>query len=451
MYDYNKDENVGGEALEKGVETGRFLHDESKKIIKKKIKRAQIRKAQEEAAKEAAKASAKATEKSAQVSAEAAKKLAEETARLIKLLFGAAKKALTSIIAFIVDNPVVLVIIAVILALILLYKAFSGAITSYISGMGEGVLMGTYTAYDDDIIGVNSDYSKLEKELQKTINNTERDFPGYDEYEYRLEEIGHNPYELISYLTVKYENFTRAQMKQVIKDLFNEQYDLRYTQRTETRTRTVTKYKMVNGSLEAYEDTETYTVTILTVTLSNRGLGNVIAAKSLTNVQRARYDLLMETQGNKPDLLDDLYTDVEIPDEYEVPPESLTDQTFATMIAEGEKYLGRAYVWGGSSPRTGFDCSGFVCWVLNHTGWNVGRTDCNGLKAKCTIVSPEEAKPGDLIFFKGTQKSKRGATHVGIYCGNGIMLHCGNPIQYTSINTKYYQNHFLCYGRLPEN
>ncbi|SDB06869.1 Cell wall-associated hydrolase, NlpC family [Pseudobutyrivibrio sp. YE44] len=443
MYDYNKDENVGGEALDLGVDTGRLLHDESKRIIKKRIKRAQIRKAQEE--------SAKAAAKSARASAEASKKLAEESAKLVKLLFGATKKVITSIIAFIVDNPVVLIVIAVILALFLLYKAFSSAITSYMSGMGEGVLMGTYTAYDDDIIGVNSDYSKLEKELQKTINNTERDFPGYDEYEYRLEEIGHNPYELISYLTVMYENFTRAEMKQVVKDLFNEQYDLRYSQRTETRTRTVTKYKMENGSLVPYEDTETYTVTILRVTLSNRGLGNVIASKPLTNVQKARYDLLMETQGNKPDLLDDLYTDVEIPDEYEVPPESLTDQTFASMISEAEKYLGRAYVWGGSSPSSGFDCSGFVCWVLNHSGWSVGRTDCNGLKSKCTIVSPEEAKPGDLIFFKGTQKSKRGATHVGIYCGNGIMIHCGNPIQYTSINTKYYQNHFLCYGRLPEN
>lgn len=442
MYAYNQDENVGGDALDYGLSAASETHELTKKMIRKRIKRAQIQKEQAKAATEAAKQSSKTT-------AEVSKKAAEEAAKIAKELFDAARKAIQTIIEFLIENPVVLVAIIVIVALFLVFQAFKVEILTMFGSMSETTVAGTYTAYDEDIIGVNSDYNKLEKELRKTINNTETDFPGYDEYEYKLEEIGHNPYELISYLTAVYENFTRRGMKEVIKELFNSQYNLSYSSREETRYRTVTKYGIENGEVYSYQEIESYTVSILTVKLNNRGLGKVIEGKPLTEVQRARYNVLLETKGNKPDLFEDLYTDVEIPEDLEVPPEALTDQTFAAMIAEGEKYLGRAYVWGGSSPSTGFDCSGFVCWVLNHSGWSVGRTDCNGLKAKCTVVSAEEVKPGDLIFFKGTQKNKAGATHVGIYCGDGIMLHCGNPIQYTSINTNYYKKHFLCYGRLP--
>lgn len=442
MYAYNQDENVGGDALDYGLSAASETHELTKKMIRKRIKRAQIQKEQAKAATEAAKQSSKTT-------AEVSKKAAEEAAKIAKELFDAARKAIQTIIEFLIENPVVLVAIIVIVALFLVFQAFKVEILTMFGSMSETTVAGTYTAYDEDIIGVNSDYNKLEKELRKTINNTETDFPGYDEYEYKLEEIGHNPYELISYLTAVYENFTRRGMKEVIKELFNSQYNLSYSSREETRYRTVTKYGIENGEIYSYQEIESYTVSILTVKLNNKGLGKVIEGKTLTDVQRARYNLLLETKGNKPDLFEDLYTDVEIPEDLGVPPEALTDQTFAAMIAEGEKYLGRAYVWGGSSPSTGFDCSGFVCWVLNHSGWSVGRTDCNGLKAKCTVVSAAEAKPGDLIFFKGTQKTKAGATHVGIYCGDGIMLHCGNPIQYTSINTNYYKKHFLCYGRLP--
>ena len=298
---------------------------------------------------------------------------------------------------------------------------------------------------------------KLEQELQKTIENTETDFPDYDEYEYNLEEIGHNPYELASYLTVKYEDYKRRNMKQVVKDLFNEQYDLSYKERTETRSRTVTKtgyyeVESENGGITkvpyTYTEIEYYTVKILTVTLKNKSLGSVISGKGMNEDEQARYALLLETQGNKAYLFNDAYVDYEDPEEYQIPPDALSDQTFAAMIAEGEKYLGRAYVWGGSSPSTGFDCSGFVSWVINHSGWNIGRQTADQLKHTCTVISPEEAKPGDLIFFKGTYDTS-GASHVGIYCGNGMMLHCGNPIQYTSINTKYWQQHFYCYGRLP--
>ena len=159
--------------------------------------------------------------------------------------------------------------------------------------------------------------------------------------------------------------------------------------------------------------------------------------------------MLLFTQGNKSYLFDDVYADYEDPDEYHPVGEALSDQSFAAMIAEGEKYLGRAYVWGGSNPTSGFDCSGFVSWVVNHCGWNLGRQTANGLKNKCIVVSPEEARPGDLIFFKGTYATN-GASHVGIYVGDGMMLHCGNPIQYTSIETNYWQNHFLAYGRLNQ-
>ena len=442
MYDYNKDENVGGDALDYGRAAVSETHELTKKLIKKKIKRAQIQREQARAAAEAGKQSAKAT-------AEVSKKAAEEAAKIGKALFDAGRRLVSSLVELIIENPIIAVILVVIVVCIIVLHVVKVDLLSLFGSMSESVVAGTYTAYDEDIIGVNSDYTKLEKELRKTINNTEADFPGYDEYEYQLEEIGHNPYELISYLTAAYENFTRRDMKPVIKELFDAQYNLTYTPRTETRSRTVTKYGIENGKVYSYQEIEYYTVSILKVKLNNKGLGSVIASKPLSDVQRARYNLLLETKGNKPDLFEDLYTDIEIPDDLEVPPEALTDQTFAAMIAEGEKYLGRAYVWGGSSPSQGFDCSGVVCWVLNHSGWSVGRTDCNGLKAKCTVVSAEEAKPGDLIFFKGTQKNKAGATHVGIYCGNGIMLHCGNPIQYTSIESNYYRKHFLCYGRLP--
>ena len=449
MYDYNQDDNVGAEALPYGQRAASDAHKLTKKLIKKQIQRRQIERARAQAAQQTSRAAA-----------EAGKKVAEEAAKLARSVAELMRKAAQTVVEFVAANPVVLVILAVILAIFIVMQYTKVGLTALLGSMGDTFMAGTYTAYDEDIIGVNSDYTKLEKELRKTINNTEKDFKGFDEYEYQLEEIGHNPYELISYLTVVYENFTRRDMKQKVKELFDEQYDLKYFQRTETRTRTVTRtgYRTVSGKdgkpvIEkyTYEAEEEYQVKILTVKLNNKGLGSVINSKPLREVQKQRYQMLLQTQGNKPELFDDLYTDIEIPDDLEVPPEALTDQTFAAMIAEGEKYLGRAYVWGGSNPKQGFDCSGFVCWVLNHSGWNVGRTDCNGLKAKCTVVSEAEAKPGDLIFFKGTQKSKKGATHVGIYCGNGIMLHCGNPIQYTSIETKYYRNHFLCFGRLPKN
>lgn len=409
---YDNDENIGVKALDEGI----IVAGETSRELQKQYRRKQIKKSYYR-----------------KDSSPYDKSFADKMHDVSEWIKSGAKETVRQIIGLLKEHPVVLLIIVIAAICMLFLHFLVSGFEVMISSMGETVLSATYTAYDEDITGVDADYVKLEKELQRTIEKTEQEFPDYDEYEYQLDEIGHNPYELASYLTVKYEDYKRRQMKQVVKDLFNEQYDLSYSSRTETR---------------EYSDTEYYTVSILTVTLRNRSLSAVIESRRLNEDEQARYEVLLETQGNKAYLFEDVYADYEDPDEYCVAPDALSDQSFAAMIAEGEKYLGRAYVWGGSKPSTGFDCSGFVSWVVNHSGWNVGRRTANGLKNLCTVVSAEEARPGDLIFFKGTYATN-GASHVGIYVGDGMMLHCGNPIQYASINTKYWNNHFYCFGRLP--
>lgn len=419
---FNQDENIGGEALDEGVIAAAEINRE----LQKQYRRKQIRKSYYR--KDPDSPYVKSFADRMQEAAEGVKDAAKETVK--------------QIVKAIREHPVVLLIIVIIfLCLFFLHFLLCG-FEVMISSLGDTVLSATYTAYDEDITGVDADYVKLERELQETIDRTEEDFPDYDEYVYNLDEIGHNPYELASYLTVRYEDYKRRQLKSIVKDLFKEQYDLSYDIRIETRSRTV------RADDYSYVGTEYYTVKILTVNLVNKSLGVVIAGKGLNEDEQARYDVLLATQGNKSYLFDDVYADYEDPDEYYPAGEALSDQSFAAMIAEGEKYLGRAYVWGGSNPTSGFDCSGFVSWVVNHCGWNLGRQTANGLKNKCSVVSPEEARPGDLIFFKGTYATN-GASHVGIYVGDGMMLHCGNPIQYTSINTRYWEKHFYCFGRLP--
>lgn len=419
---FNQDENIGGEALDEGVIAAAEINRElQKQYRRKQIKKSYYRKDPD----------------SPYVKSFADRM--QETAEGVK---DAAKETIKQIVKAIREHPVVLLIIVIIcLCLFFLHFLLCG-FEVMISSLGDTVLSATYTAYDEDITGVDADYVKLERELQETIDRTEEDFPDYDEYVYKLDEIGHNPYELASYLTVRYEDYKRRQLKSIVKDLFKEQYDLSYDIRIETRSRTV------RADDYSYVGTEYYTVKILTVNLVNKSLGAVIAGKGLNEDEQARYDVLLATQGNKSYLFDDVYADYEDPDEYHPAGEALSDQCFAAMIAEGEKYLGRTYVWGGSNPTSGFDCSGFVSWVVNHCGWNMGRLTANGLKNRCSVVSPEEARPGDLIFFKGTYVTN-GASHVGIYVGDGMMLHCGNPIQYTSINTRYWEKHFYCFGRLP--
>lgn len=331
------------------------------------------------------------------------------------------------------SNPKVLIMIAIAAAVIVVISVAFTSCSVLASSLGNSVSATSFTSYDEDILAVDKLYSDKERELKRQIDNIPATDPGYDEYEYFLDEIGHNPYELAAYLTVKYEDYKKSSVRAELDNLFRLQYKLTKTPRTETRT-----------------DSEgnPYTVNILTVKLENKSLGRVIAGLGMTADEKNRYDLLLAMKGNKDYLFGDIYSDYENPDEYHVPGSALSDTRFAMMISVGERFLGRPYVWGGSRPSTGFDCSGFVSYVLNQCGWNVGRRSAAGLRAYCTIIPESEAKPGDLIFFKGTYNTP-GASHVGIYVGNGMMLHCGNPIQYTSVETRYWRNHFFGYGRLP--
>lgn len=354
-----------------------------------------------------------------------------------------------------------------VLAIGLLFMVISGMFSSC-STMFQGgtqVVLGTsFTAEDEDILGTDEDYTALENDLRSQVDNIESTHPGYDEYRYALDEIGHNPYELASYLTVVFEDYTREEVQATLQQLFEQQYELILEEeveiRTRTETRTGTRTHTDPETGETWEEEYEYEVEveyeyyILNVTLRNYGLGNVIRSSGLSADQLERYEVLLETLGNRSYLFgEDVssapggggeYTD------YDIPGEALTDTAFANMIREAEKYLGYPYVWGGSSPSTSFDCSGFVSWVINNcgNGWSVGRQTANGLKNLCAIIPPSEAKPGDLIFFQGTYGTS-GASHVGIYVGNGMMIHCGDPISYASIETNYWQQHFYCFGRIP--
>lgn len=354
-----------------------------------------------------------------------------------------------------------------VLAIGLLFMVISGMFSSC-STMFQGgtqVVLGTsFTAEDEDILGTDEDYTALENDLRSQVDNIESTHPGYDEYRYALDEIGHNPYELASYLTVVFEDYTREEVQATLQQLFEQQYELILEEEVEIRTRTETRIGTRTHTDpetgETWEEEYEYEVEveyeyyILNVTLRNYGLGNVIRSSGLSADQLERYEVLLETLGNRSYLFgEDVssapggggeYTD------YDIPGEALTDTAFANMIREAEKYLGYPYVWGGSSPSTSFDCSGFVSWVINNcgNGWSVGRQTANGLKNLCDIIPPSEAKPGDLIFFQGTYNTS-GASHVGIYVGNGMMIHCGDPISYASIQTNYWQQHFYCFGRIP--
>ena len=347
----------------------------------------------------------------------------------------------------------------------LLVLVIAGSVSScsvLINGGGNVVLGTSYTAEDEDLKGVETDYTKLEDKLRKQIDRIETDHPGYDEYRYNLAEIGHNPYELASLLTVEFENYTRSQVQARLQSIFEAQYELKLEEKVEIRTRKETRvgyrYNPITGTghTYTYQVTVQYEYKILNVTLLNRGVDYVARNSGLTDDQLQRYEVTLDCRGNR----DDLFAGIAFatPDgagssgeyqDYDIPGEALTDEKFRKMITEAEKYLGYPYVWGGSSPSTSFDCSGFVSWVINHcgNGWNVGRQTANGLMGKCDIIPKSEAKPGDLIFFQKTYNTS-GASHVGIYVGNGMMIHCGNPISYASIETNYWRQHYYCMGRI---
>ena len=314
--------------------------------------------------------------------------------------------------------------------------------------IGSAVSGSTYPSQDADMLGAEAAYAVMEAELQSYLNNYESDHD-YDEYHFDLDEIGHDPYVLISILTAYHEGeWTLSQVQGTPDMLFDRQYTLTENVVVETRYRTETS--MDEDGNETEEEVP-YDYYICYVTLENFDLSH-LPAYLMGEDQVSMYAVYMATLGNRPDL----FPQSEYPNastredylHYDVPPEALEDEQFAAMLQEAEKYLGYPYVWGGSSPSTSFDCSGFVSWVINHSGWSVGRLTANGLLNICTPVSAANAQPGDLIFFQGTYNTS-GASHVGIYVGNGMMIHCGNPISYASINTTYWQSHFYTFGRLP--
>lgn len=363
---------------------------------------------------------------------------------------------------FVQSHSHIIIGIAAVGLLVLVIVGSVSSCSVLINGGGNVVLGTSYTAEDEDLKGVETDYTKLEDKLRKKIDRIETDHPGYDEYRYNLAEIGHNPYELASLLTVEFENYTRSQVQARLQSIFEAQYELKLEEKVEIRTRKETRvgyrYNPITGTghTYTYQVTVQYEYKILNVTLLNRGVDYVARNSGLTDDQLQRYEVTLECRGNR----DDLFAGIAFatPDgagssgeyqDYDIPGEALTDEKFRKMITEAEKYLGYPYVWGGSSPSTSFDCSGFVSWVINHcgNGWNVGRQTANGLMGKCDIIPKSEAKPGDLIFFQKTYNTS-GASHVGIYVGNGMMIHCGNPISYASIETNYWRQHYYCMGRI---
>lgn len=370
---------------------------------------------------------------------------------------------------FVTSHSKALIVVGIFLLLFMVIASMFSSCTAMFQGGAQMVLGTSYTATDEDIIGADDDYSDLEAALRRKLNNIERTHSGYDEYRYELDEINHNPYELASYLTVMFEDYTREEVQRTLERLFELQYELTLEEEVEIRTRTETRTETETGTrwvwddeLEEYVEEEyeyeveveyevEYEYYILNVKLTNYGLNYAIANSGMTADEMERYRTLLQTQGNRPDLFEgNIYATIGEYTDYDIPREALTDVKFARMIREAEKYLGYPYVWGGSSPSTSFDCSGFVSWVINNcgNGWSVGRLTASGLMNICDIIPRSSAEPGDLIFFQGTYNTS-GASHVGIYVGNGMMIHCGNPISYASIETSYWQSHFYCFGRLP--
>ena len=394
----------------------------------------------------------------AKAGAAAAENTASGTAKAAQGTVSITEKAFQ----FVQSHSHIIIGIAAVGLLVLVIAGSVSSCSVLINGGGNVVLGTSYTAEDEDLKGVETDYTRLEDKLRKQIDRIETDHPGYDEYRYNLAEIGHNPYELASLLTVEFENYTRSQVQARLQSIFEAQYELKLEEKVEIRTRKETRvgyrYNPITGTghTYTYQVTVQYEYKILNVTLLNRGVDYVARNSGLTDDQLERYEVTLECRGNR----DDLFAGIAFatPDgagssgeyqDYDIPGEALTDEKFRKMITEAEKYLGYPYVWGGSSPSTSFDCSGFVSWVINHcgNGWNVGRQTANGLMGKCDIIPKSEAKPGDLIFFQKTYNTS-GASHVGIYVGNGMMIHCGNPISYASIETNYWRQHYYCMGRI---
>ena len=340
---------------------------------------------------------------------------------------------------------------AILLMLAFLLNGLSSC-SVIMDGVGSGIAASTYPSQDADMLGAEAQYCEMEAELQRYLDTYESTHD-YDEYHFDLDTIEHDPYVLISMITALHQGeWTLDEVQGTLQMLFDRQYILTEDVVVETRYRTETDtWTDADGNTHTDTYQVPYDYYICTVTLENFNLSHV-PVYIMSEEQLGMYATYMATLGNRPDLfpgsgyigkyVEGSYTD------YDIPPEALDDEVFAAIIKEAEKYLGYPYVWGGSSPSTSFDCSGFVSWVINHSGWDVGRLGAQGLCNICTPVSSANVKPGDLVFFTGTYDTP-GVSHVGIYVGNNMMIHCGDPISYANLNLNYWQSHFYRYGRLP--
>ena len=340
---------------------------------------------------------------------------------------------------------------AILLMLAFLLNGLSSC-SVIMDGVGSGIAASTYPSQDADMLGAEAQYCEMEAELQRYLDTYES-IHDYDEYHFDLDTIEHDPYVLISIITALHQGeWTLDEVQGTLQMLFDRQYILTEDVVVETHYRTETDtWTDADGNTHTDTYQVPYDYYICTVTLENFNLSHV-PVYIMSEEQLGMYATYMATLGNRPDLfpgsgyigkyVEGSYTD------YDIPPEALDDEVFAAIIKEAEKYLGYPYVWGGSSPSTSFDCSGFVSWVINHSGWDVGRLGAQGLCNICTPVSSANVKPGDLVFFTGTYDTP-GVSHVGIYVGNNMMIHCGDPISYANLNSNYWQSHFYRYGRLP--
>jgi len=360
--------------------------------------------------------------------------------------------AVNGIANFAKSNAHVLLIVGVFLLLLLLVMSAFSSCSILFSGTTQVSGQTIYTAEDRDIRGAETDYKKLEKELDKKIKRTPTDHPGYDEYRYHLDAIEHDPWQLTSFLTTLYDDYTRSEVQTKLKETFAKQYKLTTWVEVQTRYRTVVMIDIFTGI--PYTVQVPYEYRIFHTKLVNKGL-EVVIREELDNDQWKRYEIFQDTLGGRPYLFkgglppggSDGSGTPGI--DYQVPAEALTDEEFAAIYKEAQKYVGTPYVWGGSTPETGFDCSGYVCWVYNQNGYDVGRTTANGLWQKSQHISEAEAKPGDLVFFEGTYDTP-GKSHVGIYLGNGMMVSAGDPIKYANIHSSYWQKYLSGFGRLSK-
>ena len=359
--------------------------------------------------------------------------------------------AFNGIANFAKSNAHVLLIVGVFLLLLLLVMSAFSSCSILFSGTTQVSGQTIYTAEDRDIRGAETDYKKLEKELDKKIKRTPTDHPGYNEYQYHLDPIEHDPWQLTSFLTTLYDDYTRSEVQGKLKETFKKQYKLTTWVEVQIRYKTVW---VISPAGIPVPTQVPYEYRIFHTKLVNRGL-EVVIREELNNDQWKRYEIFQDTLGGRPYLFNG-----GLPPggsdgsgtpgiDYQVPAEALTDSEFAAIYKEAQKYVGTPYVWGGSTPETGFDCSGYVCWVYNQNGYNVGRTTANGLWNKSQHISEAEAKPGDLVFFEGTYDTP-GKSHVGIYLGNGMMVSAGDPIKYANIHSSYWQKYLSGFGRLSK-